>query len=1533
MTGSFEIAVGCMLARVRGLAMLAGVLAAISLQGTVCAQAIFRSQQGIQVGRFIEPPRIVEQQLREAERALSEQRYSDVVVGLGDLLSIESDDAFDGDLSGQDFFLDSDQSRPSGAPLGNSLLRSARNMIGELPAAGMETYELRYGPLARKELNEASLSRDWLAAREVRRKYFHTTAGYEASYLLAQRELFEGRPLGASLFLDDVVRTPRALQHLGRGVLLLHAAALHLSGRDLPAQQHLGAGEEIWLGEQRYLWPADEQRSEWLTERFGLNEDQSTPRIADYPMLGARANRNGASSGELPLSNERWMLDTASSPLQEREVKRVAEELATSGKLPPPSWVPLRVGEQLLMRTTERLVGVDFRTGKRVWTYPWQSGYEYFEEEEPSIGEIPSESAASELLTQRVWNDVPYGQLSSDGERVYILDDLGEVEMATLNPMLNLRGVRPADVTHNTLVALELATEGKLLWRLGGGAEETSSLSDAFFLGPPLPLDGRLYVMAEIAGDINVCCLDPQTGTELWRQHLVAVESGGLEADPIRRVAGAMPTYCEGLLVCPTGAGAIVAIDLADRMLRWGVSFERNAEMIRSLAGRGRGPETAQLMQRWFSGTAVIAERAIVVTPVESDRLFGFDLLTGESLFPEKNRVHMKYLAGIRNGRFFVAGSSQIRAFDLRTGTPEWTSPRDLLSAGQQIAGLGVFGDSDYLLPTTANQIVRVSLDDGSVLDRRETRFPLGNLVAVDGEVIAQGPTSLAVAYGEATLEPLVREILEKNPDDFHALVRKSQLLIQRGDRKQALKLLSRAREIKPGDDEVRMHSVSAMLGTLRDSQEVDPELVASLDQLIDRPAERVELLALQVRTSLRNGQRIESIRHLLDLSDLVASEPLLDGTASAFLSDSARQCSLDAWLTARVVQLASEASVEELGQINALVQQKTESNLRSSTGLIRQRLRHFGSLMGAEPLRLELASRLGEELSWLELERLALGIGVPSDEYLSSLSSDRLWMLAQAYASGSMPKDVIRVLDLLTARSDQAGDPRIVELRELAMQHVQKAVWPQEITVNWETRQTRIMRAATPEPRVAETRRLAGLQFEGWRLISDGSSPLALRDPFGMLRRIQFEGGGLEMDKEAEVSGGVMVVVMPDGLMVVDLYRFLSDRGVDAVLWQRSLSGDGGPIARRRSTTTPFDDQVVRYNIGSTGTTLSVPEFRLGPVMGDRVLLLQGGELLAIDLLTKETLWRNSSAPLSGAVLCDGQRVAVVSPSTAEVVFFDAFDGRNLGAEPWLGGEIWAAIGTNVLSYRGTGTDNEYDLQLTDPFIGKILMQHQSVGSNRTNSDASIPSAFGRVIDGRHLLLLDNGGNTLIWDLVEGREVSRVQLPADGDLVGLNALILDGLAILLPRSKVDPTGSLDAPQLQTSDARNHVTVNAVHAISLSDGTVQWGHEFDKPWGCTLTQPADTPLLMMARTPFTYSTTSRRETLEVLAINVRDGSFVDQSENRPTQGGRNELETRVTVLAPNSKVMVQLGTQTLTYSFGEPAEVEAHQVLPSDAVE
>ncbi|MFK8114696.1 MAG: PQQ-binding-like beta-propeller repeat protein [Rubripirellula sp.] len=1502
---------------------IALLLGSLITSGTARGQVFGRPMNGSQSGRFIDAPRGIQQQLREAERALAEERFSDAVVRLGDLLSAAADQGDDDDLAGQDFFLEIDDTRPSGTPVSNSMLRTARMMIGLLPSDALETYQLRYGPLARKLLTEAGETRDWHKVRDVRRMYFHTEAGYEASVLLAQHEMFAGHALAASLLLDDVVSVPRATQHLGPGAAVLHAAAMSLAGRDLKTSE-LGESEIVVRGE-RVAMPKADELPQWLSERIGTMKNFVPAPPTEFPMQGGRPDRNGVSAGQFPLTNVRWKLDTTASPTQKRTVRQTGDELTTSGKLPPPSWTPLRVGDQLLMRTTERLVGVDYRTGKRVWTYPWQAAYEGFPDEDSAIDSFGSElSDPSELISQRVWNDLPYGQITSDGDRVFMLDDLGEVEAATFGTGINLGGSRPADTRTNTLVALDLATEGKLLWRLGAGADDDPKFSDAFFLGPPLPLDGRLYVMVEVAGDISLACLHPATGEELWRQQLVAVESGGIHRDPIRRVAGAVPTYHEGILLCPTGAGAMLAIDLADRMLRWGISYERNREMLSSITRGGRGLETSQLMQRWHTGVAVAHEDAVLVTPIETDRLFGFSLLTGDSLFDEKNRVNSRYLAGIRDGSFYVAGSNHLRAFNLSDGSLRWTTPSDMLSAGQQIAGQGVFGKDNYLVPTTSNQIIRVSLKDGSVLDRRNTRFALGNLVAADGEIIAQGSSEISVAFGEATLEPIVDRMLSKNPDDFEAIVRKSELLIQRGERDAALEMLGKARKMEPDNDEVRMLSVTAMLGTLRENLMVDEDVIKTLDQLIDQPAQRVELLSLRIRAALTSQSYVEAANQLIDLSELVVSEPLLESSSTQVVNDTSRHCKLDAWVAARVQDIVEKAPEADLATVNSAIAIMSETHLKGSSNLIRRIVNHFGALDGVSTLRKELLERYRKEGNHLQLERLALGTELPTTDGLASLSDQRLESLTEAYVDGGLAEDALTVLRTIKSRmenDEEADETRYTQLLQLATQKRRTEVWPEHAALQWSPSPTRIR--FTTKQRVSGTTVLAGKSFQGWRLISENTSPLGFRDPYGLNRRIPMEGNGQidASDKEAMVCGGVMVVMMPSGLVCIDLYHLLAGDG-EAVLWRRGLSGESSPTARRGTTMTPFDDQVYYYSIAGNRASNPIPEFKLGPILGDRVLVLQGGDLIALDLFTNETIWRNSTAPRSGSVLCDGERVAVISSATKEVVLFNLLDGRKIETRKWEHGNIWEAIGSHVLSYQPQ-QEGKNEVRLVNPFTEELVLKHECYGVNRSGKNA--PSTYGRVVDGRYMALLNSDGQATIWDIKEGTQVCQPKLPEYADLQGLRAMLLDGQLLLLPKRRIVRSKQPPGQQLQTTDGDSHRTVHGVHAISVEDGKVRWSKHFETPWGCTLTQPFKTPMLLLTRSPFTYSVQSRKKFLDVLALDLRDGSELSRREGKPILSQNNELEAKLTIQPTQPRVIAQVGPEMLTYTFSDVAPKKEKQ--------
>ncbi len=304
-----------------------------------------------------------------------------------------------------------------------------------------------------------------------------------------------------------------------------------------------------------------------------------------------------------------------------------------------------------------------------------------------------------------------------------------------------------------------------------------------------------------------------------------------------------------------------------------------------------------------------------------------------------------------------------MRAFDLRDrGKELWNTPRDMLASGQVISGVGVFGEGEYLLPTSTNEIIRVSLNDGTVLGRQRTRYSLGNLVAVGGEIISQGPTKLSVAFGEQSLEPLVDKMLEENPNDLDALIRKSELLIERGDRVEAIQLLDRASQMDAENDEIRMLSVSALLGQLRDDPSANPELIQQLDSQIDRPAQRVEYLSLLVRSALQRKDFKQAVDRLVDLASLLQANPLLEPAVKEISDESGRHSSLDDWIAARISDIFHDSSSTDRVEINQRLAEFADAKRHGTTSYLEHMVRLFGPWTGIAPMRLELEQRLRED-------------------------------------------------------------------------------------------------------------------------------------------------------------------------------------------------------------------------------------------------------------------------------------------------------------------------------------------------------------------------------------------------------------------------------------------------------------------------------------------------------------------------------------------------------------------------------------------
>ena len=341
---------------------------------------------------------------------------------------------------------------------------------------------------------------------------------------------------------------------------------------------------------------------------------------------------------------------------------------------------PLVVDDVVLMRDLHTLWAIDFRTGKRQWYVKADDPVETLNSN-PNVrnGGDAGEAAWRQtlpalvpMLAQRLWEDATYGTLSSDGRYVFSIEDLA-LEADPNNGGMFIGGPwgwrgRPAG-NHgpcNRLSAIDIH-KGSLVWEIGGAAGKAHPLRQAgsIFLGPPLPLRGQLYVLAEVNDEIRLLALDGDTGDTLWSQQLAVVQHNFFP-DSLRRTAGLSPSYADGILICPTGAGGVVAVDLATRSLRWGYRYGReragNSYSVQQqiMMMRFGNYSAGMPLPRWLDGTATIVDGRVLVTPTESDALYVLDLIDGTQLWGPLPRQDSLYLACVHGGKIVLVGRHEV---------------------------------------------------------------------------------------------------------------------------------------------------------------------------------------------------------------------------------------------------------------------------------------------------------------------------------------------------------------------------------------------------------------------------------------------------------------------------------------------------------------------------------------------------------------------------------------------------------------------------------------------------------------------------------------------------------------------------------------------------------------------------------------------------------------------------------------------------------------------------------------------------------
>jgi outer membrane protein assembly factor BamB/tetratricopeptide (TPR) repeat protein len=1337
------------------------------------------------VGVFGRADRTAQQWLTGGRQLLELGRYAEAMRLLGAILDETSLRRTD------DYFLPPDSPSSDGQAdwLNRSLKTEARLLIGQSPRAGREAYELQFGALARHLCTEAALAGDAEGLAAVSRRYFHTEAGHDATFLLGLQRYDHARPLAAALILERLRKNSLRAARYEPALSLIQAACWARSGMPDTARevlhrlkQYRVSGQVEIGGRNVDLFGEDTDPLVWLGQVAGLETLREPDRSEAWTMLRGNAVRNASASGEYPVLSLCWRVTTTDDPFVETLLEQFRHDDEEQDRVGLPGLHPLVVRDTVLMRTVLTLQGVDLVTGKRIWEVPTDDPFDSFRHSSPQTL-LESGPQIERGLRLRMWADATYGTLSSDGELVFNLQDLRlDLGGWQTRILFQNRGGATARsyVPWNRLAAYRIRS-GKLAWQIGGPpAAREEPLAGAFFLGPPLPLMGSLYSIAEKEGEIRLVVLDAQSGELAWGQRLAEADRP-LLLEPIRRFMGVSPSFSptHGVLVCPTSNRSVVAVDLATRSLRWGYAYspvdDRDQPDVRFFAVRRHLDASAR--QRWFDSGTLVADDYVLLTPADSDELHCLNVADGKLVW-KLPRGDALYLACVHNGTAVLVEEGLLRAVKLAAplvdGRPQpaWEGRTVRFPTGVHPSGFGFASGGFYHVPLSSAEVMTVNLDSGEVAHVAKSRdgHTPGNLVCYKDRIISQRSTVLDAFWESDTLRREISGRLARNADDASALLLQGQILWDDGQLADATQCFRRAHVL--GSPEARELLRSALLDGLREDFAAYRGASTELEKLVDAPEQRATLLRLMAAGFEESGEHRQALDRYIQLMDLDGPQPDLVSVSRD------RSLRLDRLVQVRLADLRGKMSASDLQYFDRLIQsRRAEATAEEDPRQLARYLDYFGAQPDAEGALGELADKLAKTGEFLRAELALRKLGrADSPQQAASALARWAGVLREA------------------GRTDDAAtcyrwlEERFADVPCLDGKKIEewKAKLPANSTVrramagpeSWASGQVECA-VTGPDAPVPSSYHRQMLRFTEGRApffqdtditLDRQKAALVATDGYGRQRWL------LSLAEEAEqnqfrVSAGFMrlhsqdhllLVSMAGKLLAVDSLGTPQHKG-PRVVWTRDLA------ARQDASRRDHRARVVMANLpAGAARFLTQPFSERGTalplaVSDELVCISQFRHLIAMDPATGETVWSRHDLKPDSRVFGDHQFVFVVPPEGTAATVLATRDGSLLGQREIPASQI-ATLGCRILAQHDV--DGHEQLRLHDPWDGTTLW----------SSREFTPGSQITLVDQQAAAVFEPEGRLALIDLAEGRPIVDTQLGQASEILRLSVLSAPGL-------------------------------------------------------------------------------------------------------------------------------------------------------------
>jgi outer membrane protein assembly factor BamB len=608
--------------------------------------------------------------------------------------------------------------------------------LASLPPEALKLYRARVDPVTRKWYEDGLANHDTLLLRKVVEQGFASSWGDDALLTLGDMALESGDYTSARWYWERIIpHQPPAGQAStwsGYPDSRIDLAAVRarlvlasiLEGSQAKAHDELEQFTRLHGDARGRLGGLEVKYAEALGAL--LSESASwpvAPQDFDWPTFAGSPARNAVYPQKSDVGGVAWR-----APLP--EVAMPASGLgATVGQAnrathTPLSYHPVVVGDLLLVNTAQEILALRLSTGKPAWGR--NSGVIFRDLLAGAAAGLSSSAADINLPSGTL--GMPRFTLTVFGDKLYAYMGSGLTSMP--------QG-QPADIRPGFLVCLDLAAEGRLLWKI---APEDGWTFD----GTPLADSRGVYVAMrriDIRPRAYAACFDAQTGRLRWRQFVASAETPA--RGMLYQTTHDLLTMAGDSIYFNTNLGAVAAINIDDGRLRWVSLYPRR------LHGDLASP--AAHWQRDLN-PCLYHQGTLYVAPADSPRIFAIDALSGMILWQSGDQTEDALdLLGATDD-YLIAGGNKLYWIGLKDedrGRVKHVWPEGNDKPG---FGRGIIAGGCVLWPTreqilafdlkTAQPRKAIDLLPRGARGGNLLATELGLLIATDNELIALGKTA-----------------------------------------------------------------------------------------------------------------------------------------------------------------------------------------------------------------------------------------------------------------------------------------------------------------------------------------------------------------------------------------------------------------------------------------------------------------------------------------------------------------------------------------------------------------------------------------------------------------------------------------------------------------------------------------------------------------------------------------------------------------------------------------------------------------------